>query len=359
MGTFIALSYWFRAPGPQVPTEGLLSEDTVVALRVGDLGREDSLAEMLVGAATRLNPPVPMPEGSGGGAVIRWLASRRRQPTAKDVVKLKRILPRDATAVLELSPGAESPKLLAAVNLRSYPKVFRGLLWLVSKGEGPASRRVREGNSDYHLLGNGAGVAFEGGTIVISRDGAAMPGILSRLRSSRGQPPPAASLFDPGSLPPGGWDLYVGLDNRDGAFEHLIGKLPVGCAEAASGSPRGGSSLREASAVAVVRAGVRAADPDELQGTVRIGCRDESETSIVLARLQYGSDCLVERAREAGFETELTHRVEGADVVASFRLRRVQAGIAQIFERFIATAQARNALKDSSPDEGREDQADP
>lgn len=264
--------YWAFAPGEQVATERIVGVESVGAVQL-DPVREDAGARAVVDALLRRvearrreQQRTELPEnlrwtqnlGGGQGGGLGWL------------------VPRDATVALETVEGFDQPQPVLAVNLATFPRMFRWMLTRTSEQEA----KGRPGTGDPRILNLGTTrAAFFESTLLVAKEPAVLATVLARLDRDQERRKDGTELSLPSRDLLGlAWreqfDLYGAIRNQDGALEAWLAQQD---GEWDKSEPRAvEASLPVPGELLVVRFGVDFQSADRALAVIEADCASQA-----------------------------------------------------------------------------------
>lgn len=212
---FIALAvgayFWAVTPGPQIPGDSLVGEETVGVAYLSGLHDDEAFAST-VRDALRLLQEFNRRQARQSDVpfFLRWMTMRRRSVEDRDVEKAIRDVPRDVAVLFEQPPGSADPQIVVVANLNRYPRVLHLVYSVAALFQG--SERF----GGYRILSlgpqNSQGVVFLEDTLLWAQDKRALRAVLARhLASQTSVPTPVSDAL---RLRNEDWNLFGAVDNR-------------------------------------------------------------------------------------------------------------------------------------------------
>lgn len=221
----VILYYWFKTPGPQVPTDAFIGPETIAILHVEGLSADPAMLAMTQNVLSELqsvrkramtDQEIP--------AILRFMADWNREVREEDAQEALEDLPRDLTISLEKVEGLATPQYLASGNLNRFPRALKLLYFFVGvfqEAEEFKGVRILTPFPDTELS-----VAFVEHTLLWGPSPEVIKLALSR---GTGQATAASSkVIETYQSREKEWNLYGVMENREGAINWLMKQLPDG-----------------------------------------------------------------------------------------------------------------------------------
>jgi hypothetical protein len=226
IGLIAGLVFWSVVPGEQVPSQGIVGEESIGSARVERIAEDEGVSEFLLAAliewieAARRVQQEQMPEE------LQWLTYL--QGSAEGELKdLKKVLPRDATLILEppvlLDDGQiDRVPWVAAINVNRYPRLIRFFTRrFLGVIDDPGHERIRHRGVVIDSFEDGFAAGFLDSTLLVADEAGDVVAAVDRLLDGTGGVSVAQRL---GALSSdlGEWDFESAVLNQDGVFDDWI-----------------------------------------------------------------------------------------------------------------------------------------
>ncbi len=315
--------FWLISPGKQTPTDAIVGDDSLGAIRVEDLAEDPGARQLVTRVLTRMQEIDRRHQAEDLPPSLRWLQELQQSPSAQDI---EMFIPREVTLTFERAAAGEEPHIVVAFNLRGLVRLVQQVLALAARAEGPGGdpvKTVYRGHEIFILDPQEETVlAFVGGTLLFSDHPEAVKRAIDRIEAGAG-----AAHVRAVEAPAGDWDVAGSLDNEEGLLDDWLQEV------AAEEGPPPGEVRRLGFGFDLVSA-------DEVAGTMILECADVASAVAWLPRLEAKYREMAEEA--AGHGLTLTHhaRAEGSRVLADLRLEGLEAALDRWLERVAEEGEA-------------------
>lgn len=305
-------AFWAFVPGKQVKTEGIVGEESVAVVRMEDLTADPGAKALIthvmkeIDEINRRNQEQALPEN------MRWLASLRRQPSARDV---QMFIPRDATLTLEPAEDRDDVDFVAALNFRLMVRPIKAAILFASRSEAGGENETYRG---YEIapMDNDSFLTFVGSTLLVSNSRESLERALDRIEDGTAEPANLVSV-----APDGTWDATGSLANDDGVVAGLLSKAP----------PPAGARDEDVR----LGFGFDVVSADEIDAKIDLHCSDPERALLWLQSLTNYYEEIRADAAEEGFELDYEAEAHGEVVETRLRLNGLEGAITEYFARII------------------------
>ncbi len=329
IGFLLAASgfYWFVAPGEQIATERIVSPDAIGAIDVRRSIEDPGLSAMMtnffleVQKASREQQEMP--------PSLRWMQNMQGRPDQG----LKMWMPKGLTLTVE--PDAENePAWVAAVNLRSFPRLIRTMIGMFNEDEGSGDVvTIPYGKYSIERMGNQEPIylTFDGGTMLLAENLEVLERVLDRLGGDEATvdyPAAAASLGLPEDFGES-WDITAVFANPDDLYGVVLEDWLN--PESLEKAPKAVAPATES--VRAFAVGVDAVTGDEVQAELRLAFDPEAPEAVAAWRayLEQAFDGDAWRENDSPLRPTLTLSPSGANaLVAQVTITGFEAWMRQL-----------------------------
>ncbi|MEM7049741.1 MAG: hypothetical protein AAF604_08780 [Acidobacteriota bacterium] len=295
-------AFWLFGSGPQVASEKILGPQSQGYVALPDPAGDAGIAELL----TVFIGEVQAAEGSRSD-LPEFLRGFEQMQQNQGAANLQMWLPREVTVAFEQPAGAEAAEILAAINLRSFPRLIKTIV----ESQAEVSDAVYR---DHRVQDLGEIVmAFHGTTLLAAASRETLEIGIDRLEDGSSDRAPPALATDE-SLTHG--DLFGRLPAGSGLLEAALGKLleMFPARDAAE-------SLEQVSDVVDGQFSLDLVDADALTAELWLTCRGAGAAQRWARRLS-GSERL-----DHGLTVTSEARAEGARVETRLELRGLREAL--------------------------------
>jgi hypothetical protein len=304
-------AFWAFAPGQQIATEGITSDESLGVVRLGDLAA-DAGAKALVDRVlrqvddiNRQNQARALPEN------LRWIANMRQSPSMRDV---QLFIPKDATVIVE--PGDDDElDIVFALNFRAMVRLFKTAILLANRSE-----ETSETYRGYELVGadSGGTFTFAGSTLLAASSREALVRALDRIEDGTAATTTIA-------VPDGDWDAAGNLSDPK-TIADMWSDVGVVAPED-EGEP-GDEEMAVAFGLDVVSA-------DEVEAKIVLDCRDRERAALWLDALESYYEGQKVRAAEQSLRFDSETVTTGTRVESHLRLSGLEDALEDFFANLV------------------------
>ena len=318
------------SPGPQVPTEVVVTPAAVAVVHLAGDERAHGLTRLLGAAMAEHNRRQRQAAARQLPDSLRWLERFDTMQDARSGDAVGMWLPNEATLAVLLAAN-ERRHIALAANFRGLVRPIRAFLTSAMKGKGSDATVHTHAGRDVAVFPNGSALSFAGGTLLWSDSAELVEAALDRAQSG-------TAAGQPGFLPEGAYErlkaghvLVAAAHNRGSFLTAALmeameapryGAVGDEHASTAERSPHPFAALAERLQAATLAVAVPSADRADV--TLTGLTRDEGAAEAWRTALTEYLDGLRERIAASGLDLAHELAVDRRDVTLVLHLSGLQ-----------------------------------